>query len=52
MSPVFVAQSSVVFQKNFGHLLPTVILIVNGIVTCHVSVHFDPVDLRANIYAV
>lgn len=52
MSPVFVTQSSVVFQKNFGHLLPTAILIVNDVVSWHVSVHFNPVDLRSNMYAV
>lgn len=44
MSPVFVTQSCVVFCKDFGHPLPTIILVVNNIVTSHVTVHFDPVD--------
>lgn len=52
VSPVFVTQSSVVFQKQFGHLVPTIVLVMNHVVSCHISVEFHPADFLPYMYTV
>lgn len=52
VSPVLVRQGSVVFQQQFGHLIPAVVLIVDQVVSSHVTVYFHPADFFTYMYAV
>lgn len=52
VSPVFVTESGVVFRQQFGHFIPAIILIMDQIVSCHVTVYFHPADFFTHMYAV
>lgn len=52
VSPVFVAQSSVVFPQQFSHQFPPTILIMNHIIACHVRVYLHPAGFLSYVNAI